>query len=104
MASHRIPETVAAINEAAAIWLLRFEAPSCAHWQQDFLKWLDEEPRHKAAFIRLGLAWYTSETLRLLRPGDDRVPAGDHEPDQEAHQPSCGADAGQPGCLRRLND
>jgi transmembrane sensor len=73
VANHRNTETAAAINEAAAIWLLRLEVSTSPELQQNFMKWLDEEPRHRAAFIRLGLAWYTSEKLRLFRPADGRV-------------------------------
>jgi ferric-dicitrate binding protein FerR (iron transport regulator) len=67
VANNRSTETTATINEAAATWLLRLEAPASPELRKDFQKWLDEEPRHKAAFIRLGLAWYTSEKLGLLR-------------------------------------
>ena len=73
MANHRTTETAAAINEAAAIWLLRLEASASAELRQDFQKWLDEEPRHRAAFVRLSFAWYASEKFRLLRPADGSV-------------------------------
>jgi len=63
VANHRTTETAATVNEAAAIWLLRLEEPTSARLRQDFQKWLDEEPRHRIAFIRLGLAWYTNEGL-----------------------------------------
>ncbi|MFL6604955.1 MAG: FecR/PupR family sigma factor regulator [Steroidobacteraceae bacterium] len=66
-------EAAAAIDEAAAIWLLRLEASASPELQQDLQKWLDEEPRHRAAFIRLRFAWYTSDKFRLLRPADGRV-------------------------------
>jgi transmembrane sensor len=61
------------INQAAATWLLRLEASDCAELHEDFQKWLDAEPRHRAAYLRLRLAWYTSETFRLFRPADGRV-------------------------------
>jgi transmembrane sensor len=73
VADHRSTETAAAINEAAAIWLLRLEASASPELMQDFQKWLDAEPRHRAAFIRLKFAWYTSEKFRLLRPADESV-------------------------------
>ncbi|MEA3176802.1 MAG: hypothetical protein QOI59_325 [Gammaproteobacteria bacterium] len=73
MANHRSTETAASINEAAAIWLLRLEASASAQLRKDFQKWLDEEPRHKAAFLRLRLAWHTSEKFRLFRPADGSV-------------------------------
>ena len=73
MANHT--ETAAAINEAAAIWLLRLEASASAELRKDFQKWLEAEPRHRAAFIRLRFAWYASEKFRLLRPADGSVDA-----------------------------
>ncbi len=73
MANDRSTERAAAINEVAAIWLLRLEASASAELRQDFQKWLDEEPRHRAAYIRLRLAWNASERFRLLRPADGRV-------------------------------
>ena len=73
MANQRSIETAAAINDAAAVWLLRLEASASSELRKDFQKWLDEEPRHRAAFIRLRFAWYTSERFRLLRPADGSV-------------------------------
>ena len=73
MANDRSTETAAAISEAAAVWLLRLEASASPELRQEFQKWLDEEPRHRAAFVRLRFAWYMSEKVRLLRPTDDSV-------------------------------
>jgi transmembrane sensor len=73
VANRRSTETAAAINEAAATWLLRLEASASAELREDFQIWLDAEPRHRAAFIRLRFAWYMSEKFRLLRPADGRV-------------------------------
>jgi ferric-dicitrate binding protein FerR (iron transport regulator) len=73
VANQRSIETAAAINDAAAIWLLRLEASASPELRKDFQKWLDEEPRHRAAFIRLRLAWLTSEKFRIFRPADGRV-------------------------------
>jgi ferric-dicitrate binding protein FerR (iron transport regulator) len=73
VANHRTTETAEAINEAAASWLLRLEASASPELRQDFQKWLDEEPRHRAAFVRLRLAWQTSEKFRFLRPADGSV-------------------------------
>ena len=73
MADHRSTETAAAINEVAASWLLRLEASASPELREDFQIWLDAEPRHRAAFIRLRLAWYAAETLRLFRPADGSV-------------------------------
>jgi len=61
------------IEEAAAVWLLRLEGSAAPELQAEFQKWLDEEPRHRAAFLRLRSAWRVSETLRLFRPADGSV-------------------------------
>ena len=73
MANRRSTETAAAINEAAALWLLRLEASASPELRKDFQKGLDEEPRHRVAFVRLRSAWYASEKFRLLRPADGSV-------------------------------
>jgi ferric-dicitrate binding protein FerR (iron transport regulator) len=73
VAKHRSRETAAAIDEAAAIWLLRLEASACPELRKDFQKWVDEEPRHRAAFIRLRFAWHKSERFKHLRPADGSV-------------------------------
>jgi ferric-dicitrate binding protein FerR (iron transport regulator) len=73
VANQRSIETAAAINDAAAIWLLRLEASASSELRRDFHKWLDEEPRHRAAFIRLRLAWHTSEKFRRFRSADGSV-------------------------------
>jgi ferric-dicitrate binding protein FerR (iron transport regulator) len=73
VANHRSTEIAAAINEAAAIWVVRLEGSVSPELRKDFQKWLDEEPRHGSAFIRLRLAWYKSEKFRLLRPADGSV-------------------------------
>jgi ferric-dicitrate binding protein FerR (iron transport regulator) len=73
VANHRGTGKAAAINETAAIWLLRLEASASPELRQDLQKWLDEEPRHRAAYVRLKFAWYTSEKFSLLRPADGSV-------------------------------
>ena len=73
VANHRSTEIAAAIEKSAAIWVLRLEGSASAELRKDFQKWLDEEPRHKSAFVRLRLAWYKSEKFRLLRPADGSV-------------------------------
>lgn len=73
MANDRSTETAAAINEAAATWLVRLEASASRELRKDLQIWLDREPRHRAAFVRLRSAWYTSEKFRLFRPADGSV-------------------------------
>jgi ferric-dicitrate binding protein FerR (iron transport regulator) len=73
VANRRSTATAAAINETAANWLLRVEASTSAELREGLQKWLDAEPRHRAAFIRLRCAWHRTDKLRLLRPSDGRV-------------------------------
>ena len=65
--------TAAVIDATAANWLLRVEASTSAELRECLQQWLDAEPRHRAAFIRLRCAWHRSDKLRLLRPSDGRV-------------------------------
>jgi transmembrane sensor len=62
-----------AIDEAAAKWLLRLEGSASAELHEAFHKWLEADPRHRAAFLRLQSAWRKSETFKLFRPGDGTV-------------------------------
>jgi len=73
VAKERSTGTAAAINEAAADWLLRVDASASAGVWEDLQQWLDADPRHRAAFVRLRCAWYRTDKLRLLRPPDGRV-------------------------------
>jgi ferric-dicitrate binding protein FerR (iron transport regulator) len=73
LANNRSTQTAPSINEAAATWLLRLEASASPELRQEFQKWLDVEPRHKAAFLRLRFAWHTTETFSLFRPDDGSV-------------------------------
>jgi ferric-dicitrate binding protein FerR (iron transport regulator) len=73
VANDRSTETAAVINEAAAIWLVRLEASASPELRKDFQIWLDQELRHRAAFVRLRFAWSTSEKFRVFRPADGRV-------------------------------
>jgi ferric-dicitrate binding protein FerR (iron transport regulator) len=61
------------INEAAAIWLLRLDAAPSAAVVELFQEWLEADPRHRAAYVRLRFAWYFSETLRVFQPIDGSV-------------------------------
>ncbi len=73
MADRGRTATAAAIDETAANWLVRLEASTSAELWEGLQRWLDAEPRHRAAFIRLRCAWHRTDKLRLLRPSDGRV-------------------------------
>lgn len=64
-----------AVDEAAAVWLLRLDAAPSAELLGHFQEWLDAEPRHRAAYVRLRFAWYFSETFRVFQPTDGSVDA-----------------------------
>ena len=64
-----------AINEAAASWLLKLETSPSAELLLEFQVWLDAEPRHRAAYLRLRFAWYFSETFKVFQPTDGSVDA-----------------------------
>jgi transmembrane sensor len=73
VAKERSTGTAAAINAAAANWLLRADGSASAQLWEDLQQWLDADPRHRAAFVRLRCAWARTDKLRLLRPPDGRV-------------------------------
>jgi len=65
--------TAAAIDAAAASWLSKVDASASAVVWKDLQQWLDADPRHRAAFVRLRCAWARTDKLMLLRPPDGRV-------------------------------
>ncbi len=58
------------ISDEAADWLIRVEAQSTPELWDDLQKWLDADPRHRAAFVRLRVAWHRADALKYLRPPD----------------------------------
>src|SRR5689334_16805027 len=64
------------ISNAAAEWLVRLEGQTSSPdlWGE-FEKWMDHDPRHRAAFIRLRVSWNRVDRLKTLRPTDGAVDA-----------------------------
>ena len=62
-----------AIETEAATWLARLDARGAANAPPEFEAWLDDDPRHRAAFTRLEVAWKRSDLLRKLKPLDQAV-------------------------------
>jgi len=62
-------------NELAASWLIRLEGQASPELWEELQTWLDESPRHRAAFIRLRTAWHRVDKLKLLRPADGTIDA-----------------------------
>jgi len=63
------------ISDEAANWLIRVEAESSPELWQGLQAWLDADPRHRAAFVRLRVAWHRVDALKNMRPLDGTVDA-----------------------------
>jgi transmembrane sensor len=67
----------------AAAWLVKRDGGGLpAAEQAEFDAWLEADPRARAAYVRLELAWKRADGLRRLRPLD-----GDIDEDLLAHSP-----------------
>jgi transmembrane sensor len=67
----------------AAAWLVRRESPAFSEQErQGFEAWLEADPRHQAAYVRLEAAWRRLDRLTRLRPLDGAV-----DEDLLAHSP-----------------
>jgi transmembrane sensor len=63
------------ISDAAADWLIRLEGQTSPEIWAAFETWMDRDPRHRAAFIRLRVAWNRVDRLKSARPADGAVDA-----------------------------
>src|SRR5882757_9691382 len=62
------------ISDAAADWLIRIEAGQASAQTWDALQaWMDADPRHRAAFIRLRVGWNRIDRLKNMRPVDGTI-------------------------------
>src|SRR5262249_22891553 len=61
------------ISDAAAQWLIRLEGQTSPEIWDTFQTWMDESPRHRAAFIRLREAWHQVDLLKNMRPTDGTI-------------------------------
>ena len=61
------------ISDAAADWLIRIEGPTAPDTWDALQAWMDADPRHRAAFIRLRVAWNRVDRLKNMRPVDGTV-------------------------------
>jgi transmembrane sensor len=63
------------ISDAAAEWLIRLEGHTSPEIWDTFQNWMDADPRHRAAFVRLRVAWNRVDQLKIVRPVDGTIDA-----------------------------
>ena len=68
------PSEHEAIEATAATWLFEKHDGLTPEYAAEFTRWLEADPRHRAAFDRLDSAWSTLEELRDYRPESLRHP------------------------------
>ena len=56
------------IEAQAAAWLARRDAAGQEGDSPGFTAWLEADPRHRAAYLRLAAAWERSARMKRLRP------------------------------------
>jgi transmembrane sensor len=61
------------IESTASEWLVRLETDASAEVRAEFDQWLESDPRHKAAYLRLERGWRRADRLKNLRPLDGAV-------------------------------
>jgi transmembrane sensor len=61
-------QTAEEIEEAAATWLVRLDRESAPEEWARLDAWMAASPRHRAAFLRLSVAWRQLNDLRKLAP------------------------------------
>jgi transmembrane sensor len=61
------------ISDTAAEWLIRLDAQTSPEIWDEFQTWIDTDARHRAAFVRLRMAWTRVDQLKMLRPADGTI-------------------------------
>jgi transmembrane sensor len=59
----------------AAEWLALLDAGESLEWTQQFEDWLSADPRHRAAYLRLSVAWKRFDAFRKCAPLNGEVDA-----------------------------
>jgi len=64
------------IEQEAATWIVRLDLSAAADRNRKaHAAWLEENPRHRAAYLRLSLAWKRADVIRrLARVGEEPDP------------------------------
>jgi transmembrane sensor len=65
--------TASDISDAAAAWLVQLEGQTSPQIWDSFQAWMDQDPRHRAVFIRLRVAWNHVDLLKNMRPLDGTI-------------------------------
>jgi transmembrane sensor len=63
------------ISDTAAEWLIRLEGQTSPEIWDAFQSWMDSNPRHRAAFVRLRVGWNRVDLLKNMRPVDGTIDA-----------------------------
>lgn len=57
------------IEQEAAVWIVRLDLNAALEdTREAHAAWLNDHPRHRAAYLRLSLAWKRTDVLRRLAP------------------------------------
>ena len=67
------PENAANTENQAAAWLVRLDADNSAQTLRHWNRWLGEDVRRRAAFVRLEEVWRQTDRLQSLKPLDSTV-------------------------------
>jgi hypothetical protein len=68
-----VDENADDIEQEAAQWLVRVDADASPERYAELDRFLSRNPRHRAAFLRLSVAWRRANALKNLVPLDQRV-------------------------------
>jgi len=58
----------AKVSDEAARWCIRLEGETTPEIWEAFTSWMDRDPRHRAAFVRMKAVWRHHDLLREVRP------------------------------------
>jgi ferric-dicitrate binding protein FerR (iron transport regulator) len=67
------PQDASNTENQAAAWLVRLDADTSAETLRHWRRWLGEDVRRRAAFVRLEEVWRQTDRLKSLKPLDSTV-------------------------------
>ena len=83
------------IESQASEWLVRLETTPSEDIQAEFAHWLESDPRHKAAYLRLERGWRRADRLKNLRPLDGTINENVLDTFPQGQEPGSLAEAGE---------